>query len=213
MIPEDVIAEGNLGLVFAARKFDRARGVKFATYAAPWIRAVLMSQMLHNGPVHYLTTSRLRYGFYRFRKAWSALLHEGKEPTVSLLAKKIGIDEKTAETLYTRLVPRDFPLDAYHDDGGTFELGTDEGNPENLFGNEERQEVFRGELLDALDQLDHRLAHIVRRRYLTDPAWTLQELGTEVGLSRERIRQLEEQAFQKLRQILPRKIKFQLAID
>lgn len=212
-IPDDVIAEGYLALCFAARRYDPKRNVKYSSYASYWIRALLLTQIVKGGQVYYLTTNDLRKGFYRFRGAWKALLNEGKETTVANLAKKLDIDEKTAETLYLRMSPRDFSLDDTYENGDSFELGTDEGNPENAVGGSERQEFLRRTLQDALDELGERDAYIIRQRYLADPQWTLAEVGETLGLSRERVRQLEARSFNRLRKLFPKEVKFQLAIE
>ncbi|MEM8610228.1 MAG: sigma-70 family RNA polymerase sigma factor [Myxococcota bacterium] len=202
----DLIAEGSVGLVTAVRKFDPERGTRFVTYAGYWIRAFVLeavvrsSTMIGAGSGPFL--SKLFFRLRRERARLSNLIADPDE-LIEKLASEFDTTPQKMTELLRRLDQREISLDApaYHDSDSTL--------VEMLPGSEERQDIviererrrsgIQTRLEDALDVLDDRERLIVEKRILSDDSASLASLGRELGVSRERARQLEVRAKKKLR--------------
>jgi RNA polymerase sigma-32 factor len=198
---DDLVAEGNLGLVEAARRFDREKGVRFATYAAWWTRALIRRFALANRRVIGSPSTR------NARKLWSSLRPTerrltaalGAPPTHEQMATELSVTVEEIEMVEAALTARDAVLSPT--DGG-LELADDGCSPEDQVA-EHQHRALTGRAIDrALAMLDVRERNIVEKRLLSQTDFTLAEIGRSMGLSRERVRQIEARACEKLREAL-----------
>ena len=201
----DLIAEGSVGLVTAVRKFDPHRGTRFVTYAGYWIRAFVLEAVVRSstmigagsGPFR----SKLFFRLRRERARLSNLIADPEELIATLAAQFDTTSEKMTELL-RRLDQREISLDApaYHDSDATLvEMlpGTTEPQ-DTIVARRRRQSGIQMRLEGALSVLDDRERLIVEKRILSDDSASLASLGRELGVSRERARQLEARAKKKL---------------
>ncbi len=202
----DLIAEGNVGLVTAIRKFDPGRGTRFVTYAGYWIRAFVLEAVVRSstmvGPGSGPFRSKL---FFRLRRERARLANLVSDPDelIEQMAKKFDTNPKRMRELLRRLDNREVSLDAtvFRDSETTF-VETLEGDAkpqDQVFEQAQRQSSLEIKLTKALEVLDERERLIVERRMLSDDTESLASLGRELGVSRERARQLEARAKKKLR--------------
>lgn len=202
----DLIAEGSVGLVTAVRKFDPHRGTRFVTYAGYWIRAFVLEAVVRSSTMISPGSGPFRSKmFFRLRRERARLsnLIADPEELIEKLASEFDTTPKKMTDLLRRLDQREISLDApaYSDSDATL--------VEMLPGNAERQDVvldrqrrqtgIRSRLEGALGVLDERERLIVEKRILSDDSASLASLGRELGVSRERARQLEARAKKKLR--------------
>lgn len=191
---EDIIQQGNLGLLKAAAKFDPTRDCRLATYAAYWIRAEIREYVLRAFRVVRLgTTKAERRALRAYRKT--------KEVDPAALARESGLSEERVRMLLPILAARETSLDAASFDGAPATervAGTLPSPEEDASRSEIRRHAGKA-VNDAVEHLDAREQVIVRARLMTEDPPTLQELGTRLGVSKERVRQLEERARTKLR--------------
>lgn len=197
---DDLIAEGMLGLVEAARRFDPAKGARFATYAAWWVRALVRRFALANRRVVGAPSTRGgRRAMSRLRDAERKLTSElGTEPTRKQLADHLELPIEEVASAQSALSGRDVRLDGV--DGTTIELPSDWQSPEEVAARRELAREVRRSVSRGLEVLDAREREIIQRRLLADDAETLCMLGTRLGISRERVRQIEALAKRKMRE-------------
>jgi RNA polymerase sigma-32 factor len=191
---EDVIQQGNLGLLRAASKFDLSRECRLATYAAYWIRAEIRDYVVRAYRVVRLgTTKAERRALRAYRKT--------RESDPTALANASGMTVEKATWLLPLLMAREASLEARTDDHAALceRLAASSPTPEEDATAAERQSRARLAVSEALEGLSERERMIVRERIMTDDPRTLQELGVRLGVSKERVRQLEERACGKLR--------------
>jgi RNA polymerase sigma-32 factor len=201
----DLIAEGSVGLVTAVRKFDPHRGTRFVTYAGYWIRAFVLEAVVRSstmvgagsGPFR----SKLFFRLRRERARLSNLIADPEELIATLAADFDTTSEKMTELL-RRLDQREISLDApaYHDSDATLvEMLPGTTEPQDLVvARRRRQSGIELRLEGALSVLDDRERLIVEKRILSEDSASLASLGRELGVSRERARQLEARAKKKL---------------
>jgi RNA polymerase sigma-32 factor len=201
----DLIAEGSVGLVTAVRKFDPHRGTRFVTYAGYWIRAFVLEAVVRSstmigagsGPFR----SKLFFRLRRERARLSNLIADPEELIATLAADFDTTPEKMTELL-RRLDQREISLDApaYNDSEATLvEMLPGSAEPQDMVvARQRRQSGIELRLEDALSVLDDRERLIVEKRILSDDSASLASLGRELGVSRERARQLEARAKKKL---------------
>ena len=191
---EDVVQQGNLGLLRAAAKFDLTKDCRLATYAAYWIRAEVRDYVVRSYRVVRLgTTKAERRALRAYRKT--------RESDPTALAAVSGMTLEKAERLLPLLEGREASLDARTDDHGALidRLSGSLPTPEDETTARERQGRARKAVDEAMRELNDRERTIVRERLMSDDPRTLQDLGAELGVSKERVRQLEERACGKLR--------------
>jgi RNA polymerase sigma-32 factor len=209
----DLVEEGNIGLLEAVRRFDPSRNLRFMTYAAYWIRAYILAHVLKQWSLVGVGTgpmqSKLFFRMARERaKITSALGADAEEADIEeMLARKFGTSVERIRAMTGRLDGKDLSLDAAaYRDGSASVLDTlpdeiSEG-PEQHALRLQRDHLVRERVGGLTRGLTSRERYILDRRLLADEADTLAEIGRKLGLSRERVRQLEERLKLKLRRAL-----------
>jgi len=206
----DLVAEGNIGLLQAVRRFEPERGLRFMTYASYWVRAHILSFILKSWSLVGVGTgpmqSKLFFRLHREKSRLAARMGDTAELT-SRLAKKFECSEERIRSMEQRIDGRDVSLDAqaYRDSQMTImdTLRDTEMDQEYSCASGEVSRIVRERVFEAMERFDERERLIVNERLLgTDEKRTLAELGKELGLSRERVRQLEQRVKNKLRRTL-----------
>lgn len=205
---EELVAEGNLGILLALSKFDRTRGIRFMSYASFWVRARMLSHVLSSFSLVGGRTGAFRSkAFFKLRRERariSTLLGQGEEADLTL-ARALGVTVDQVRAMVRQLEARDVSLDA-----GAFDdprasllerLASPEPTSEEVVSRAEERERLQATLDEAMEHLGERERFIVRRRLLAEDEdeLSLVEMGKHLGISRERARQLEVRAKRKLR--------------
>ena len=204
----DLVSEGSIGLMKAVKKFDPDRGFRLSTYAMWWIRASITEYILKSWSMVKLgTMAAQKKLFFSLRKMKSRLnIIESGDLTPNQLAQlseAMDVSEDDINSMNRRLMARDASLNAplsMDEEGAEFQDTLVDDNPSPEFIAAEGQELsFRRELLqNAMANLNEREQDIISERRLSEDPMTLEELGERYGISRERVRQLEVRAFEKL---------------
>jgi RNA polymerase sigma-32 factor len=214
----DLIQEAGLGLMKAADKFDPDRGVRFSTYAVWWIKASIQDYVMRNwSMVRTGSTSSQKSLFFNMRRVQARIEREamarGEELDThqlrEMIAHEVGVPLRDVEMMEGRLSGSDYSLNATQsaeDEGREWiETIEDDGmRGDELVEQDHDTDRLRGWLGDAMSCLNSRERFIVRERKLREDARTLESLGAELALSKERVRQLEAAAFVKMRKHLER---------
>jgi RNA polymerase sigma-32 factor len=207
----DLISEGNVGLMIALKKFDPSRGTRFVTYAAHWIRAYVLDHVIRAWSIVGVGAGPLRSKvFFRLRREKAKILASTSDAIEAneRLAERFGTTTDKIALLAHRLEARDVSLDAkVFDDGASTVLDTLPGSgptQEEEFFVHERSSAVHARVREAVQKLDPRERFIVEVRMMADgpEELSLAEIGRRLGVSRERARQLEARAKQKLRRHL-----------
>ncbi len=212
----DLIQEAGLGLMKAADKFDPDRGVRFSTYAVWWIKASIQDYVMRNwSMVRTGSTSSQKSLFFNLRRVQARLEREAaasgetldRHQLRQMISTEIGVPLHDVEMMEGRLSGSDYSLNAtqsVEDEGREWidALEDDGAQAAEIVENSHDTAQLREWLLFAMNALNDRERFIVRERKLRDDSRTLESLGTELGLSKERVRQLEAAAFAKMRKTL-----------
>ncbi|HOO51853.1 MAG TPA: RNA polymerase factor sigma-32 [Alphaproteobacteria bacterium] len=212
----DLIQEGNIGLMQAVNRFEPEREVRFSTYATWWIRASIQDYILRNWSiVRTGTTAAQKSLFFNLRRLRSkidgaaterGLTTDGREQ----ISKMLGVRVKDVETMEARMSGRDQSLNATLSEDGEDEyqsfLPDTRPNPEQIVIGNKDSKTRSVWLNSALQTLSDREQRIIKERHLQYETVTLEELGKKLGVSKERVRQLEARAMQKLKQNLEPRI-------
>jgi RNA polymerase sigma-32 factor len=200
---EDLVSEGMLGLVEAARRFDPERGVRLAAYAAWWIRAYMRRYTIFNRRI--VRTPSSRHGrklLANLRRTQRELTQAtGERPDAETIAKHLGVGVRDVEEMEAALSGRDVPC-GFDAEGRSLELPAEAPSPEALVAEREQRDWSLRALDGAMSALSKRERHIVHARYLNEQSTSLASIGRGMGLSRERVRQLEHQAHTKMREAI-----------
>ena len=211
----EVISEGNVGLMQAVKRFEPEKGFRLATYAMWWIKASIQEYILRSWSLVKMgTTANQKKLFFNLRKAKSKIsaLEEGdlRPDQVKIIAKRLGVTEQDVVDMNRRL-GGDASLNApIREDGDSGEwqdwLVDDSTDQETRLAESEEADNRRKALGEALDVLNDRERRIFEARRLADDPVTLEELAAEFGVSRERVRQIEVRAFEKVQKAVKNQI-------
>ena len=207
----ELISEGNVGMMQAVKRFDPERGFRLATYAMWWIRASIQEYILHSWSLVKMgTTASQKKLFFNLRKLKGQIkaVEEGDlDPEhVTEIAEKLGVPEQDVVSMNRRLAAPDHSLNApvRIDGDGEWQdwLEDDSQNQEQLLAESEELHKRRELLTKAMENLNDRERYILNERRLKEDPTTLEELSQEYGISRERVRQIEVRAFEKLQKAI-----------
>ena len=203
----ELISEGNVGMMQAVKRFDPERGFRLATYAMWWIRAAIQEYILHSWSLVKMgTTAAQKKLFFNLRKLKGQMqaIEEGdlKPEQVKRIAEQLDVPEQDVVSMNRRLAAPDHSLNAplrVDGDGEWQDWLMDESDSQEIRLAESEELGKRRQLLTkAMDTLNDRERHILTERRLTENPTTLEDLSQEYGISRERVRQIEVRAFEKL---------------
>ena len=207
----DLIAEGNVGLMQALEKFEPERGFRFSTYAMWWIRAAIQEYVLHNRSLVKMgTTAAQKKLFFNLRRLKRELGEIGDgdlaPEAVASIARELEVSEDEVVEMNRRLAGRDHSLTTPLRDGGDAEwqdmLVAEGQDQEGLVADASELAWRRDLLAEGMQALNERERHILTERRLKDEPMTLEELSGVYGISRERVRQLEVRAFERLQKAM-----------
>ena len=203
----EVISEGNVGLMQAVKRFEPEKGFRLATYAMWWIKAAIQEYILRSWSLVKMgTTANQKKLFFNLRKAKSKIsaLEEGDlhPDQVKLIAKRLGVTEQDVVDMNRRLggdASLNAPIREEGDSGEWMDwLVDDAPSQERILAESEEKDNRHEALIGALDVLNERERRIFEARRLADDPITLEDLASEFGVSRERVRQIEVRAFEKV---------------
>ncbi len=200
----DLIQEGNIGLMKAVKRFDPKIGVRLVSFAVHWIKAEIHEYVLRNWRiVKVATTKAQRKLFFNLRQMKNRLGWSSNEE-VDAVAKALGVSREDVLVMEQRLNAMDTSYDASDDDDHAPEryLFNANDDPAHVLEREDTGEQGREKLFYALERLDARSQDILQQRWLTENKLTLHDLAEKYGVSAERVRQLEKNAMAKLRQYM-----------
>lgn len=218
----ELISEGNIGMMQAVKRFDPDRGFRLATYAMWWIRAAMQEYILHSWSLVKMgTTASQKKLFFNLRrlKGQMQAIDDGdlKPEQVDKIATTLGVPEQDVVSMNQRLSAPDHSLNAplRSDSEGEWQdwLVDDQESQETTLGEAEEMSGRQALLTEAMKSLNERERHILTERRLKDDPSTLEELSHEYGVSRERIRQIEARAFEKLQKAMAAEVELRRKQD
>ncbi len=200
----DLIQEGNIGLVQAVKKFDPYKNVKFSYYASFWIKAYILKFIMDNWRLVKIgTTQGQRKLFFRLKKEKQRLIEEGFDPRPRLLSERMGVSEQEIIEMDQRLDGWDLSLDEpIRDDSNTERiefLNTDADSTEDKVARKEIEDILHLRVNEFKKTLKPRELDIFNQRIFSDEPLTLQEIGEAYNISRERVRQVENNIIKKMK--------------
>jgi RNA polymerase sigma-32 factor len=208
----EVISEGNVGLMQAVKRFEPDKGFRLATYAMWWIKAAIQEYILRSWSLVKMgTTANQKRLFFNLRKVKSQIqaLDEGdlKPHQITEIATKLNVSEEEVVSMNRRLsgdASLNAPIRASEGDSGEWQdwLADDSDTQETVLAEQDELQQRRAMLKDALGVLDKRERRIFEARRLAEDPLTLEQLSEEFGVSRERVRQLEVRAFEKVQKAM-----------
>ncbi len=203
----DLVQEGNIGLMMAVKKFDPERGIRLISYAVWWIRAYIQNFIVRSWSLVKIgTTQAQKKLFFKLNQARNSLRHLAGPEATQALADQLEVRDEEIEEMALRLGHRDTSLDLELVEGEGFTLldtlADERDNQETLLVQRQKSRLDRHQVRQALAVLSPRERRIVQDRFIREEQRTLQELAEDYGVSRERIRQIEKAALDKLRQQL-----------
>jgi RNA polymerase sigma-32 factor len=209
----DLIQEGNVGLMEAVRNFDPYRGVRFPSYAVWWIRAYIIRYIMNNWRlVKVGTTQAQRKLFFNLQREKERLEAEGFSPEPKLLAQNLGVKEDEVVEMQQRMASRDLsmdtPIDGDDKSATLLDLLADKhANAEEEVASTEYRQLISEKMAEFARKLKGKEQVIFAKRLLAEEPLTLQEIGDQYGISRERVRQLESRLKKKLKDYLLQELK------
>jgi len=211
----DMISEGHIGLMQAVERFEPERGFRFSTYAVWWIKSAIQEYILRSWSLVKMgTTANQKKLFFNLRKAKSRIsaLDEGdmRPDQVKLIAERLSVTEQDVVDMNRRLSGDASLNDPLHEDSGSAEwqdrLVSESPSQETMLATSEEFDNRRNALSIVLDALNPRARRIFEGRRLAEDPMTLAELADEFGVSRERVRQIEARAFEKVQKAVKNRV-------
>ncbi|MBS3809560.1 MAG: RNA polymerase factor sigma-32 [Desulfobacterales bacterium] len=207
----DLIQEGNIGLMQAVQKFDPYKNVKFSYYAAFWIKAYILKFIMDNWRLVKIgTTQGQRKLFFKLKKEKQKLVEQGFMPETKLLSSRLGVSEQEVRDMDQRLDGWDVSLDEPLKDDSDTERGdffsSDSESIESQVARKEVETLLREKVGEFKKHLLERELDIFEKRIFTENPVTLQEIGDQYQISRERVRQLEKNIVKKMRAFFEKEI-------
>jgi RNA polymerase sigma-32 factor len=207
----DLIQEGNMGLMEAVKNFDPYRGVRFPSYAVWWIRAYMIRYIMNDWRMVKIgTTQAQRKLFFNLQKEKEKVEAEGLTPGPKLLAQRLNVKEDEIVEMEQRLASRDLSVDVplgENDEATLLHfLPDDKQSPEEQFADSQYQQLLREKMESFAATLKDKELVIYRERLLNEEPVTLREIGEKYGISRERVRQIEERVKKKLKTFLSKEM-------
>ncbi|HIU65457.1 MAG TPA: RNA polymerase factor sigma-32 [Candidatus Enterousia avicola] len=212
----ELIASGNMGLMQALQKFDPEKGFRFSTYAMFWIKAEIYETILNNWSIVKIGTSanqkKVFFNLNRAKRALGIMDGSLSDDQTKQIAEYLNVPENDVRRMSTRLSARDVSLNApVHSDDETKDVLSNMPDERGSVEDDMEQLEFRRRGYDLLrknlEKLPERDREILRARRLSDPVATLESLSQKYGISRERVRQIEERAYNKLREAILKEAK------
>ncbi len=206
----DLISEGNIGLMQAIKKFEPEKGFRLTTYAIWWIKAFIQEYILSSWSMVKISSSaNVKKLFFGLRRTKDMLgVYEDKEMSpekIKKIAQKLNVEENEVVEMNARL-QGDYSLNTKTNNEDKSEhldfIPSSESSSEDLVINKELQTHLKKYLIDGLNTLTKREQEIIVQRRLSDNPMTLRELGDKLNISQERIRQIENSAFEKLKKYI-----------
>ena len=203
----DLVQEGNIGLMMAVKKFDPARGTRLITYAVWWIRAYIQNYIMRSWSLVKIGTTQMQKKlFFKLAQTRNALRNLTGSEQIEDIAQELEVSEDVVCEMSQRMGSRDTSLDVELTEGEGYTLlntlADKSESQEDLLLAYEEQQLNRARTSAALEVLKPRERHIIEQRILADPPKTLQDLANEFDISRERVRQIEQNALNKLRTVM-----------
>jgi RNA polymerase sigma-32 factor len=203
----DLIQEGNVGLMQAVKKYDPYRGVRFSSYAAWWVRAYIIRYIMNNTRMVKIgTTQAQRTLYFQLGKERERLRRMGIEPDSKAIAKSLKVKESEVDEMTMRLSTGDMSLEAKRGHDGDFSLYDTipalEPDTESKVADAETRSIYLEKLSEFVATLADRDRKIFTMRWMRDDPLTLQVVGEKLGITRERVRQLEARIIKNLREYL-----------
>ena len=203
----DLVQEGNIGLMEAVKKFDPYRGIRFPSYAVWWIRAYIIRYIMNNFRlVKVGTTQAQRRLFFNLGKEMERLQNEGFDPSPKLIAQRLDVKPSEVVEMQQRMAGRDVSVDAPMggDESGSMldVLASDQASTEDVVAEAHDQKWLTDRMYEFGAALTGKDKTIFEQRLLAEEPQTLQEIGETYGISRERVRQIEERLKRRLTEFL-----------
>jgi RNA polymerase sigma-32 factor len=200
----DLIQEGNIGLVQAVKKFNPYKNVKFSYYASFWIKAYILKFIMDNWRMVKIgTTQGQRKLFFRLKKEKALLVEQGFDPKPKLLSERLGVTEKEVVDMDQRLANWDLSLDEpLKNDSNTERIefiNVESDSSEERVAKKEIEDILHTKVNEFKKTLNPRELDIFERRIFSDSPKTLQTIGEEYSISRERVRQIENNILKKMK--------------
>lgn len=200
----DLIQEGNIGLVQAVKKFNPYKNVKFSYYASFWIKAYILKFIMDNWRMVKIgTTQGQRKLFFRLKKEKQLLIDQGFDPKPKLLSERLGVSEKEVVDMDQRLANWDLSLDEpLKNDSNTERIefiNVESDSSEDRVAKKEIEDILHTKVNEFKKTLNDRELDIFNRRIFSDSPQTLQMIGEEYSISRERVRQIENNILKKMK--------------
>ncbi|MCF8104981.1 MAG: RNA polymerase factor sigma-32 [Desulfohalobiaceae bacterium] len=200
----ELIQEGNIGLMKAVQKFDPERGIKFSYYAAFWIKAYILKFIMDNWRMVKIgTTQSQRKLFYNLGKEKKRLENLGFDADIETISKNLEVSQEDVSEMAMRMGQADLSLDApFGEDGSATRmdmLPALEASPEDRLARSEVGNILHSQLKTILPELNEKEKEILLSRLMTSSPVTLREIGSKYGITRERVRQIENRLLEKLK--------------